>query len=458
MAPAATTRRSPGAIDSPGAATGEEMLRAVLEADPRLFAKLSASGAFGTSVLGLGYDDGDGEFALSDGTIFGAGGVFTSGPADGAAPVDAGDRYAEGWFEGFWHYAHADENPFAEGAWASGAEGMSDRELVDGAWDGWAFDADFSFDDVPSNPAPAPAPEPGALLMLATAAAVGLLASRRGAARRLAIAVFLVSSTGATSFAADPWADLVVSYQQGEDVDPKFTNPASVLGEPTRFTSPGVSFGGAATPFQAAFGGDEVLTIGPGGEITVAFDEPVEDDPANPFGIDLLVFGNSFYTLDSVGVDGVAVGLFSEGGDISVSSDGVDFVSIAGVVADGLYPTLGYVDVSGPQSMFGGPPLPAGDVLTDFTLPVDPAFDPVGKNIFEIADGYAGSGGGAGVDLAATGLSSISFVRVSSGGGRPEIDAFVDVRPVPEPTALLPLLVAAAGSLARRRRVPRVGA
>ena len=42
-----------------------------------------------------------------------------------------------------------------------------------------------------------------------------------------------------------------------------------LLGEPTRFTSPSSTYGGAVTPFNPAFGGSEVLTLNAGESVTV---------------------------------------------------------------------------------------------------------------------------------------------------------------------------------------------
>ena len=104
--------------------------------------------------------------------------------------------------------------------------------------------------------------------------------------------------------AADPWADHVVSYVQGTGVGNDFVtgnpvnNPLTALGEPTRFTSDPANFGGPTTPFSSAYRDDEIVSIGAGGSLTLQFDEPVVDHPLNPFGFDLLVFGNAFYSLD----------------------------------------------------------------------------------------------------------------------------------------------------------------
>ena len=141
--------------------TTEEMLRSVIQADGRLYAKLSSIQPLGISVYGIGYDtDENGIFAISDGTSFDPNGIAVSGTgaADGATAM-APDEYAEGWFDTFWHFGKSDGNPFAQGGgWVTGGGGLSGRTLVDGSWDSLAFDVDFSFDDYAKNPSPAPRP------------------------------------------------------------------------------------------------------------------------------------------------------------------------------------------------------------------------------------------------------------------------------------------------------------
>jgi len=130
-----------------GIATGEDMLRATLAADPRLYAKLGTSGSLGLPVYGLGYDlNDDSEFGITDGSSFDEQGITTGGIPDPppqvvvAASVDSEDRYTEGFFTGFWHYAIGSGDPFDAGNWLSSGVGASDRVLVDGGWDSWAFE------------------------------------------------------------------------------------------------------------------------------------------------------------------------------------------------------------------------------------------------------------------------------------------------------------------------------
>jgi hypothetical protein len=256
------------------------------------------------------------------------------------------------------------------------------------------------------------------------------------------VMVAVVGLGSASAIAADPWAAHVVSYVEGAGVGAGFNNPASALGEPTRFTGVGV-FPGAVTPFNPAYMAGEIVSIGAGGSLTLRFDAPVADDPANPFGIDLLIFGNAGY-IDTNFPTGTAGPLFSAGGGlVEVSADGLAWQPVVGAVADGAFPTLGYSDLTDPFA------LNPGTILSDFTKPVDPAFNPTGLAFGAIVAGYSGSGGGSGIDLSTTGLASILYVRISNTGtGTVEIDAVSDVIPSPSSVALLGI----AGLFAARRR------
>lgn len=254
--------------------------------------------------------------------------------------------------------------------------------------------------------------------------------------------------------AADPWADRVVNYTPGSGLptvfgsDPPefFDQSEAALGSPSR-----ASGGFVVSPYSSAYTPTDIVALGEGGSLTVAFDEPVLDDPNNPFGIDLLIFGNAFFTLSGsfpYSDDATISGIVAEGGVIEVSADGVNYVTIPGIDPDGLYPTNGYADSTG---FFPSEP---GGVLSDFTRPVDPAYDPIGDTSAELYAAYNGSGGGAGIDLGAVGLASASFVKITNpvgSGFTPEIDGFADVRAIPEPTAIL-LLALGLVPLTRRSR------
>jgi hypothetical protein len=262
---------------------------------------------------------------------------------------------------------------------------------------------------------------------------------------RTAVLAVLAASAAAGAAHAAPYAASVVSYSPGTGTNANFQNPASALGEPSRFT-PG-AFPGAVTPFQSAFLPSQLVQVGRGGSLVVSFNQPITNNAANPFGVDFIVFGNAFLT-DASFPAGIADGsLGAEGGDIDVSSDGITWFRVATNAADGLFPTLGYTDLTDPYS-----PTP-GSVLTDFTRPVDPSFTiPAGTTFAQIVAGYNGSGGGFGVDIASSGLSIVNFVRISvdpTAQFVPEIDGFAVV---PAPGASVLLALAALANARRNRR------
>ena len=158
-----------------GAATGQDMLEAVVNADPRLFAHFG-NYEWGTAVLGIGYDlNNSGGFAVSPSLAFdGMGVALDTNPDDARAPADTADHWLEGWNNGFWAYylrASTAEN------WASAMTGAGGRALADGVWDGFSFAAGFASSD-PSAPMPASVPEPS-LISLLTLGAFAIVCLRR---------------------------------------------------------------------------------------------------------------------------------------------------------------------------------------------------------------------------------------------------------------------------------------
>lgn len=242
-----------------------------------------------------------------------------------------------------------------------------------------------------------------------------------------ALAAVFAAHAAPLAAAQSPFAGAVVSYAPGIGAVNGFTNPATALGSPERFTGEGL-FPQCVTPFQPAYRPDEIVSIGSGGSLVLAFGHDVTDDPRNPFGIDLIVFGNSFFTDSSFG-QGVVAGLASEGGTIALSADGVSWTPVAKIDADGLFPTLGYLDAAPFQVV-------AGSVPSDFLRPVDPSLllgDVLGLGYEELVQAYDGSGGGAGIDLAWAGLDRVRFVRIDgplTAGYSAEIDAVADVAPL----------------------------
>ena len=252
----------------------------------------------------------------------------------------------------------------------------------------------------------------------------------------VAAAAAVVAGNSPAQAGDDPFADEWISYDEGTNAARGYTDPKTALGPPERFTGEGV-FPGVVSAFNPPFGTNEIVSIGAGGHLIVQFNTPVTDDPGNPFGIDLLVFGNSGF-IDSAWPNGIVGGVFgNDGGTVEVSVDGVTWFLIEGVKRDGLFPTIGYLDAGPYDEKPGSSP-------TDFTLPVDGSLtldDFMFLNNDEVIELYAGSGGGAGIDLSIVGLEAISYVRITNPGDPAttpavEIDAFSDVAPEVNPADL----------------------
>jgi len=240
----------------------------------------------------------------------------------------------------------------------------------------------------------------------------------------VALLTTIVSASGTTP--PSRCASAVIAYEPGSGTGASYRNPAAALGEPTRFTGTGVE-PGAVTPFRPAFMPGEIVSVGRGGVLVLAFEEPVLDDPRHPHGVDLIVYGNAFCG-DIAYPEGVAGYVFGEGGIIELSDDGAEWHAVPEAEADGGLPTLAYSD-AGPYAA------EPGAVPTVWDRPVPPAVTAAameGVAYEELVAMYAGAGGGTRIDLATVGLASCRFVRIRvplDAASVPEVDAVVAVRP-----------------------------
>lgn len=252
---------------------------------------------------------------------------------------------------------------------------------------------------------------------------------------RLSLAVALC---GAAFPASAQFASSVVSYEPGVGYAVEFgtgngyTRTGAALGAPSA-SGPW----GEIDPFNAQSGIDEIVSLGVGGSLVVRLDQPAVNSPANPYGMDFIVFGNAGFIIingDYTGggvTDGSLYGHNTGSTRVSVSADGVSFYTLdlsLAPVADGYFPT---------------------DPTGDFTRPMDPALTGLSfdnQDMAGIRSLYAGSAGGTAFDLdwarddqnQPVALGSVEYIRIDVVSGRAEIDGFaaVGVVPVPEPTAL----------------------
>ncbi len=245
------------------------------------------------------------------------------------------------------------------------------------------------------------------------------------------------------------FANEFVSYEAGIGAAPGYDNPLTALGSPERFTGEGI-FPAVVSPFNPPWATNEIVSIGAGGHLTVRFDTPIVNHALNPFGIDFIIFTNVGFIDDSF-PQGIVGGVFgNDGGIVEVSANGTDWVTVTDVMANGLFPTMGYLD-AGPYDTS------EGAVETDFTRPIDPSLsfaDFLGRDYAGVMSLYDGSGGGTGIDLNGTGLSAISYIRISNPGDATmsiEIDGFARVTAIPGPGTLA-MLPGVALVFRRRRR------
>jgi hypothetical protein len=264
---------------------------------------------------------------------------------------------------------------------------------------------------------------------------------------------------------ASPYAVQIVAAQ-GPFGNSPYGDTNAVLGAAsTRFYDPFGGFGGGVTNprvklVEAAFNiaadtnglmtPNLITTLNGGSHIIARFDQPVRDDPAKPYGVDFLVFGNAFYSANVLVNESTDMntalltgGPFSEPIKVSVSPG---YTGRAGENPDDPNTWLWYRYDTGP---YGDSDFPTHaykwnrtttnwtEEVMDFTKPVNPSLKELlaggGMSVADAIDLYVGSGGGTGFDLQASGFPWIQYVKVEgidpdfSGG---EIDAFSIVRPM----------------------------
>lgn len=255
---------------------------------------------------------------------------------------------------------------------------------------------------------------------------------------------------------AGPFASTMLSYDAGSNASVGYTNALTALGHAERFTGEGV-FPGGVTPFNPAYGTDELVSIGSGGHLSLGFDTTITNDASHAYGIDFIVFSNAGFVdtswsdadpnNDGSGLLGSNPFIFGAGGEatIQVSQNGSDWFTASITTLD-LFPTLGYSDYSSTT------PAGIGSFESDFTKALDPSAllsDLANMSFAELIAYYDGSGGGIGIDIASTGLKSASYVRFLNNSGEAfEIDA---VAVVPAPGVLFVLGLGGFVASPRRR-------
>lgn len=259
------------------------------------------------------------------------------------------------------------------------------------------------------------------------------------------------------------FATEVIDYSGSFGPSP-YDDPNALLGKPSTVCK---NSGGMGSPLEPHFRiklvepaynvdlNDKkvITTINPGEFIIVKFDHKVVDYPGNLYGIDFIVFGNSWFdggeVSDSTNMNTYLLrggGVFEEI-KVSVSQDGLTWYSFdEGPYADDLFPTQAYKwDRENAQWT---------DEEMDFTRSVDPNLDYGDFRFISAADAielYDGSGGGTGFDLQDlagynnldvdpnTGYRWIQYVCLEGYQIGGEVDAVSDVAACGDPTHPYPV-------------------
>jgi hypothetical protein len=258
---------------------------------------------------------------------------------------------------------------------------------------------------------------------------------------------FLAAAAGAHDYDVGDFASEIVDYNGPFGMSP-YDEPNAVLGKPTTWVyddweeltyACSLVSGAAWTDPE---GNKLVTTLEEGAEI-------VADDPCNPYGLDFIVFGNSFFKADGTVEPGTDMETYFLLSPASIYADMV-LVSVAqgpsgpwyafadGPYADDLFPTNAFAWDSNTGDW--------GDEL-DWLKPVNPSLslsDFDGLSAADAIELYDGSAGGTGFDLKElepndyaaltaepnSGQKWVQYIKVAylpGGSYAGEIDGFADV-------------------------------
>ncbi len=198
-----------------------------------------------------------------------------------------------------------------------------------------------------------------------------------------------------------------------------------------------------------------------GSQIVVEFDDAVTDDPANPYGVDLIVHGNPFFATGSMvhkdtNMNEYVIEAFGGGGAGAVFEERVT-VSVAQSLdgpwyefetafGDWFFPTQPVAWDREKTNPNRGDAGDWTDQENDWTKPVNPALADLASEAAEAGTGtwgyfgnrsvadaldlYSGSAGGTGFDLAESGFEWIKYVKLTDPENKQgEICGIVDAAP-----------------------------
>jgi hypothetical protein len=428
-----------------GNATGTQMLDAILAADPKLYVVVNENPTNGTFVDAIGYNlSGNGNLGVVAGgvTNYFIQGLFTNAVptnSDSEIPLNSGDLYWGGyagpkwlvWTEqndtgGFYNSPNRGSstywNPstYAQGQWDS-ATNLDHLPLTNGSWIGFSVAADGG----PTNSDPNYITEANVFTN-----------DEQAPPSPDGTYVAYVPNTN----------DFAVQVLSSSNLDSYslYSDPTAALGPPTlQFFDP---YDGAVTdrvsiidpPFNVTPEGSNVITaIENGGEITVEMGRKVYASPSNPYGVDLMVYGYSFF--DSL--SGVPGGIVSDGTDLSAvmltGSAYIGHQAVVSVSQDG----TNWVPLTNTQTLFPDEAYRWDDTNASWTeeemnanKPLNPYLytnNFAGQTVAGALDQFTGASGGSDYNLQQTGLPWIQYVCLQPAASTyTVIDAIAAANPV----------------------------
>lgn len=428
-----------------GTATGTQMLNAILATDPKLY--VLEDNSFGTFVDAIGYNlNANGVIGITDGTTtnYITNGVLTTATVniDAAHAINSGDLYWGGYYGPNWevwnetndaggffsspergtneYWTPTDTTFFSagfQGQWEYAQAGLDDLPLTNGSWIGFSVAAgEFESDtNAPYNVHKhAPVSPDG---------------------------TYVAYVCNTNNFAVQ-----IVSTNNIDTTYP-YNDPAAVLGQPTlKF----LDYYGEGTvhrtkiiepPYWTDPNTNPVITeIEAPGQITVNMGRKIYDNPNNPYGIDFVVYGNSFYGASGYG--GEEIDDFTDEGQVTIDDGIFGHPTTVSVSQDGTnWYTYPYVPTLQPDNAYRWDD--ANHIWTDEemnqTKPLNPSLNlPPGITVADALDEYLEACGGTGYDLKQSGFPWIQYVRIYTGtsatdsdpGDYTVIDAIGAVNPI----------------------------
>lgn len=186
-----------------GTATMWDMVSTLAKDDPRLFLRVDSASSNGPGIFGIGFDaNNNGVFSVTGAqdpaghptTVTFTNGISdmntdpsnTDAPASSldAAPGEAVDHYAEGWFDnGFWEVLTGGTGSSYPTTWVDPGAGADSVTLANNSWYSFAI-TDSSFNSQPPGSALSgvvAVPEPSTFALLGLGGILGFALSRRRA-------------------------------------------------------------------------------------------------------------------------------------------------------------------------------------------------------------------------------------------------------------------------------------